>query len=97
MENLGSVGRPVLGRALKAPTFGTAATAALAQRNEQLSRFNQVAVGRELDMIDLKRQVNALSRQLGRAEPFNLAFADASLPPGAEANYSGPHAAGVEK
>ena len=73
------------------------AAAALAERNEQLSRFNKVAVDRELDMIDLKRQVNALSRQLGRAEPFNLAFADASLPPGAEANASRPPVAGVEK
>ena len=73
------------------------AAVSLTERNEQLSRFNQVAVGRELEMIDLKRQVNALSRQLGRAEPFNLAFADASPSPGAEANHSGSPAAGAKQ
>lgn len=57
-------------------------TAALNERNEQLSRFNRVAINRELDMINLKRQVNALARELGRAEPFNLAFADAPPTPG---------------
>jgi PAS domain S-box-containing protein len=58
------------------------ASAALAERNEQLSRFNLVAVDRELDMIGLKRQMNAMARELGRAEPFNLAFADP--PPAAD-------------
>ena len=38
---------------------------------------------RGLNMIDLKRQMNALALELGRAEPFNLAFADA--PPAAGA------------
>jgi len=53
------------------------AEAALLQRNEELERFNRAAVDRELDMIDLKRQVNALSRELGRTPPFALDFADA--------------------
>lgn len=44
---------------------------------EQLERFNRVAVDRELDMIKLKQQVNALSRQLGQAPPYALAFAEA--------------------
>lgn len=44
---------------------------------EQLERFNRVAVDRELDMIRLKQQVNALSRQLGQAPPYALAFAEA--------------------
>ena len=51
------------------------AEAALLQRNDELTRFNRVAVDREIDMIGLKRKVNALSRQLGQAEPFNLYFA----------------------
>lgn len=45
---------------------------------EQLERFNRVAVDRELDMIRLKQQVNALSRQLGQAPPHVLDFAEAS-------------------
>jgi len=51
-----------------------AAATALAQRNEQLSRFNKVAVDRELTMINLKQQVNALALELGREAPFALAF-----------------------
>lgn len=50
---------------------------AMSQRNAELERFNQVAVDRELAMIGLKRQVNALSRELGRMPPFALDFADA--------------------
>lgn len=42
--------------------------------NVELSRFNRASVGRELDMIALKKQINALSRELGRAPPFPLAF-----------------------
>ncbi len=46
------------------------------RRNEELERFNQVSVGRELDMIELKKRVNALSRELGREAPYPLAFLD---------------------
>ena len=49
---------------------------ALTARNEELERFNRVMVGRELDMIELKRQVNALSLALGRQPPYPLAFDD---------------------
>ncbi len=49
-------------------------TAELARHNMELERFNRLTVGRELDMIALKRQVNELSRELGRAPPFPLAF-----------------------
>jgi PAS domain S-box-containing protein len=48
----------------------------LTGRNEELERFNRATVGRELDMIALKQQVNALSREQGRAPPFSLAFLD---------------------
>jgi len=49
---------------------------ALRQTIEELERFNDVAVGRELEMIGLKQQVNALSRQLGLAPPHALDFAE---------------------
>jgi PAS domain S-box-containing protein len=51
-------------------------TGELAQRNEELERFNRATVGRELDMIELKRQINALSRQLGQEPPYPLNFLD---------------------
>lgn len=45
---------------------------ALRERNEELERFNRASVGRELDMIALKREVNALARELGRPPPHDL-------------------------
>jgi len=46
----------------------------LIARNEELERFNRASVGREMDMIELKKQVNALSGQLGLEPPYSLAF-----------------------
>lgn len=54
---------------------------ALRVRNEDLDRFNRLAVGRELEMIRLKRQVNALSLQRGLPAPYAMDFADAPEPP----------------
>jgi PAS domain S-box-containing protein len=54
---------------------------ALRLRNEQLERFNQASIGRELHMIVLKRQINDLSRQLGREPPFDLSFAEMPASP----------------
>jgi PAS domain S-box-containing protein len=51
--------------------------AELSARNAELERFNRAMVGRELDMIALKRAINALSRELGRAPPFDLPATDA--------------------
>lgn len=48
----------------------------LKRRNEELERFNRASVGRELDMIELKKEVNALSRELGREPPYSLRFLD---------------------
>ena len=44
------------------------------QRNEELEAFNRAAIGREIVMIELKRQVNALSRQGGQEAPYRLDF-----------------------
>lgn len=41
----------------------------------ELERFNRLAVGRELRMIELKREVNELSHKLGTEAPYDLAFA----------------------
>ena len=46
----------------------------LRHRNEELERFNRATVGRELDMIKMKQQINELSARLGLARPYPLAF-----------------------
>jgi PAS domain S-box-containing protein len=48
----------------------------LKRRNEELERFDRAATDRELQMIALKRQVNALSVEFGRPAPHDLSFAD---------------------
>lgn len=50
------------------------AEAELKARNDELERFNRATVGRELDMLEMKKTINALSRQLGREAPYPLAF-----------------------
>lgn len=42
--------------------------------NEELTRFNRAATGRELRMIELKKQVNELSIKAGQAPPYPLEF-----------------------
>ena len=37
-----------------------------------LERFNRLAVGRELQMIELKREVNDLLRSMGREEKYRI-------------------------
>ncbi len=46
--------------------------------NDELERFNRAAVGRELRMIELKKQVNELCAGAGRPAPYNLDFARAA-------------------
>lgn len=69
------------GRVVAASVVATDITArkraeeALVRSHAELRRFNQMAVGRELRMIELKRQVNALAAELGRPPPYRLDFA----------------------
>lgn len=57
----------------------------LRARNEALTRFNHVAVGRELRMIELKREVNDLCEKLGEPPRHRIAgrepVAQATTPP----------------
>ncbi len=43
----------------------------LLQSVEDVERFNRLAVGRELRMVELKQEVNALLEQLGREAKYN--------------------------
>jgi PAS domain S-box-containing protein len=43
---------------------------ALETRMNELERFNKAAVGRELRMIELKKEVNELCRELGKPVPY---------------------------
>jgi HAMP domain-containing protein len=45
-------------------------TAELSRSNEQLKRFNRLAVGRELRMVELKREVNQLLCELDKGEKY---------------------------
>lgn len=42
----------------------------LKKHNAELEQFNRMATGRELRMIELKKEINALCRELGRQEPY---------------------------
>ena len=46
----------------------------LKARNVELESFNRAAVGREMAMIQLKQQVNAMAQRLGEAPPYDLGF-----------------------
>ena len=44
----------------------------LAEHTRQLEQFNRLAVDRELRMIELKQEVNALAQTMGETERYNL-------------------------
>jgi GAF domain-containing protein len=49
--------------------------------NEELTLFNRVAVGRELRMIELKREVNDFCERLGQPARYSLEFDQEADPP----------------
>ncbi|MEO8361748.1 MAG: PAS domain S-box protein [Vicinamibacteria bacterium] len=78
-----SVLRSVTGEVIGVASIGEDITeqrnaqAVLRKRADELERFHRLSVGRELQMIDLKKQVNDLSIQAGRKAPYPLAFLSA--------------------
>ena len=44
------------------------------QRVEELERFHRLSVGREIQMVELKKQINELSKKLGLKPPYKLSF-----------------------
>ncbi|BBO82901.1 hypothetical protein DSCO28_34670 [Desulfosarcina ovata subsp. sediminis] len=42
------------------------------EKFDELARFRRLAVGRELKMIDLKKEINTLSAQLGRGRKYKI-------------------------
>lgn len=46
----------------------------LRQKNEELRRFNEIAVDRELKMMELKKEINQLCEQLGQKPRYDLEF-----------------------
>ena len=46
----------------------------LSRVNAEIQQFNRAAVGREERMIELKRHVNELCRELGRTPPYDLSL-----------------------
>lgn len=67
-------GRPAVIGLIQDISLRIRTEAELRQRNEELERFNRATVGRELEMIELKKRVNELSRELGREPPYILTF-----------------------
>jgi hypothetical protein len=43
------------------------------KKNEELRRFNKLAVGRELKMIELKKELNALLEDQGKEPRYEIA------------------------
>ena len=54
----------------------------LLAKNQELERFNRAMVGRELEMIKLKQQINERFVASGQAAPYNLNFLDEGPPNG---------------
>ena len=48
------------------------------KRTKEITQFNQMAIGREKQMVELKRTINKLSQELGRDPVYDLTFADQS-------------------
>lgn len=50
--------------------------AELVRANDELDKFNRLAVGREQRIVELKRQVNELSELLGKVPPHDLGYVE---------------------
>ncbi len=46
----------------------------LARTISELERFNRLAVGREMRIIELKRKVNDMAQEAGKVPPYDLTF-----------------------
>ena len=44
----------------------------LAIANQELERFNEAMVGREERIVELKKEINQLTQELGRPEPYKV-------------------------
>jgi len=45
---------------------------ALQEKMDELIRFHRLTVGRELTMIELKKEINELLKQSGKEEKYNI-------------------------
>jgi two-component system, chemotaxis family, CheB/CheR fusion protein len=52
------------------------------QRNEELERFNKAAVDREVRMVELKKEVNQLTQELGKRPRYEIPGTDSFHPSG---------------
>jgi PAS domain S-box-containing protein len=52
--------------------------ARLQETIEQLERFNRLSMGREMRMIELKREVNRYAEQSGQEPPYDLSFTEST-------------------
>jgi hypothetical protein len=57
---------------LDAEAQKAAAFEALQQEKDELKRWQSLTVGRELKMIELKKEINALLKQAGRPEAYTI-------------------------
>lgn len=73
---IASAGRTMLAGFTMDVTERKIAQETLLRQNAELTLFNSIGVERELVMIGLKQEVNALSRQLGQVAPYDVDFAD---------------------
>ena len=71
-----STGRRFFTAIMRDITERKAAEETMHKRAEELERFHSLSVGRELQMIVLKKQVNAMAAQVGQAPPYDLGFLD---------------------
>ena len=50
----------------------------ITRTSSELETFNMLAVGREQRIVELKRKINELSKQMGKSSPYDLSFIEGS-------------------